>query len=55
MIRIDTAEPEIPPFDSTHSSSFLKFGAYITHNPTGPLSDITGVTSSDHMQLPLKG
>ena len=30
-----------PFYDSTQSSSFSKLGAYITHNATQPLSDIT--------------
>ena len=29
-------------------------GAYVTHNATQPLSDITGGESSDYMQLHLK-
>ena len=28
--------------------------AYITHNATKPLSDITGDSLSDHMQLPVE-
>ena len=35
---------------SIHSSSFLKPGAYITHNATQPLSDITGGNLSDYTQ-----
>ena len=39
-------------FYSTHSASFLKPAAYITHNATEPLCDITGESLSDDMQLP---
>ena len=41
-------------FYSTHSSSFSKPNAYITHNATSPLSDIVGGHLLDDMQLPLE-
>lgn len=39
---------------STHSSSFSKPGAYITHHATEPLTAITGGSSSVYMQHPLE-
>ena len=42
MIRMETAESEISPFYSTHSSSLSKPGACITHKAVWPLGDITG-------------
>ena len=39
---------------AAHSSSFSKPAAYVTHNATWPISDITGGNLSDYMQLPLE-
>ena len=47
MIGIDTAELRCHLSYSTHSSSFLKPGAYITQNATKQLSDITGGNYAD--------
>ena len=41
-------------FNLHNNSSSLNPGAYITHNATSPLSDITGGNLSDYMQLPLE-
>ena len=40
-------------FSPTCSSPFINAGAYITHNATLPLNDITH-NVSDNMQLPLE-
>ena len=37
-----------------NETSFSKPAAYITHNATQPLSDITGGSLLDYMQLPLE-
>ena len=52
MMKSNTAERETSTLDLTNSSSFLKPGAYITHNTA--IDDITGGSSSDYMQLPLE-
>ena len=41
-------------FNLHNNSASLNPGAYITHNATLPLSDITGGNLSDYMQLPLE-
>ena len=41
-------------FWTVHNASFSKPGAYIPHDATQPLGDITGGSLSDHMELPLE-
>ena len=50
-IKMDTAEPEISALYPTHSSYCSKHGAYITHNATRPLSDITVHLSHERLYI----
>ena len=54
MIKIGARQAETLPF-LFHLFLFLfKPGAYITHNATYQLNDITGGNLSDYMQIPLE-